>query len=123
MDNQVRKRLIAGFGEVDGCHQSIGYCAFCPGGLVVSYGELMRQGGRRNMFRFSPAQVPILHPIVLDPDLAQDLSRRDFSQKGREPADQTLRRGLSIRPLPSLREGASRSPSDLGKRLSSMRCP
>jgi hypothetical protein len=41
MGIQVRKRLFAGFGEVNGCHRSRGYCAFCLGGLVVSYGELM----------------------------------------------------------------------------------
>jgi hypothetical protein len=27
----------------------------------------------------SPAQLLILHPVVLHPDLAQDLDRRDFS--------------------------------------------
>ena len=62
----------------------------------------MRQGGGRNMFCFSPSQVPILHPVVLDPDLAQDLDCRDFSEPG--GSQRITHRGEDFpgRPLQSL---------------------
>jgi hypothetical protein len=80
MGDEVRKRLFTGFGEM--------HFESCPEGTAlfaqVGFRIIRRvdvQGGGRNIVCISSSQLPILHPVVLDPDLAQDLDRRDFSQR------------------------------------------
>ncbi len=118
MGDQMRKGLFTGFSEVDFVSSPEGTPLFAQESFrIVRRAD--KQRGKRDMVCCSPPQVPILHAVVLDADLAQRLDCWDCSQKG---GIQRIKHCGEDFPT-VLSHHFSRSSSDVVRRLSSMRCP
>jgi len=81
MGNQVRQRLFTRLGEMNLVTGPQGAPLFPQASLGIVRG-VDEQRGRGKIFRLSPPQVLILHPVVLDPNPTQGLECRDRSGKG-----------------------------------------
>jgi hypothetical protein len=82
MSDQVRALFLTGFAQMDFVAGPPCLALFAVARLLIirRVDELV---ARRKLVVASPVELPLDPDVVLDPNAAQDLDRRDFTQPGR----------------------------------------